>query len=131
MDVLQLGRAKLAMIITVIVAVIVIAIAFPFHQEIEAFFRQTLPAWLQANLWVQWVFSGIGVAILGGLYKLWGSSRSTPHAAPAINITNATSRSGGLRAQDGTGKGVNVQEVEVERDIDVTVTPPGNTPPKT
>lgn len=127
MDVLQLGRATLVMIITVIVAVIVIAIAFPFHQEIEAFFRQTLPAWLQANLWVQWVFSGIGVAILGGFFSLWRSSRSTPHAAV---VKGSKSRKGGILAKSTDGGGAIVEDSEAEQHI-FAINQSSNTPPKT
>lgn len=43
---------------------------------------------------------------------------------PAVRVSEAKSRSGGLAAHDETGRGVEVSKVEVERDITATSTPP-------
>ena len=82
MNAIHFGSATLIMIAFVIMVVV---IAFIFRQQIHSFFRQNLSAWLQANPWVQWVFSGIGVAIgamiLGGLH-----STLTPSPSPTPPI---------------------------------------------
>jgi hypothetical protein len=43
---------------------------------------------------------------------------------PAVRMSEAKSRSGGLAARDETGRGVEVSKVEVERDITATSMPP-------
>jgi hypothetical protein len=43
--------------------------------------------------------------------------------SPAVRVSDAESRSGGLAARDETGRGVEVSKVEVERDITATSTP--------
>ncbi len=43
---------------------------------------------------------------------------------PAVHITDAKSRSGGLRAEDTTGRGVHLERIETETDIHVTSSPP-------
>jgi hypothetical protein len=49
---------------------------------------------------------------------------SNESASPAVRVSDAKSRSGGLAARDETGRGVEVSKVEVERDITATSTPP-------
>lgn len=48
--------------------------------------------------------------------------------APGVKIEDAKSRSGGLTAEDRTGRGADVKRVEVERDIKVTSAPPPSDP---
>jgi len=97
MNAIHFGSATLIMIAFVIMVVV---IALIFRQQIHSFFRQNLSAWLQANPWVQWVFSGIGVAIgaviLGGLYSaLTPSPSPTPPAPPAQVTANHGVAAGG------------------------------------
>ena len=49
---------------------------------------------------------------------------ATAGPGPAVRVSEAKSRSGGLAARDETGRGVEVSKVEVERDITATSTPP-------
>ncbi|HVM59453.1 MAG TPA: hypothetical protein VMV72_01175 [Verrucomicrobiae bacterium] len=58
-------------------------------------------------------------------------ANDTPQT-PGVNVENAKSRTGGLSAEDHTGKGANVKGVDVDKDIRVTSSPPsrGPSPPK-
>lgn len=49
---------------------------------------------------------------------------------PGVQIEDATSKRGGILAQDQTGKGTVVRRVEVQDDIIATSTSPKDTPPK-
>lgn len=130
MNALQRGRATLA-IILVIFTMTVMGVAFLFHQEIEFFFKQDLSPWLQANPWVQWVFSGLGVAIIGaivkGLYGLWKSSPSTSRASV---VRGVESRKGGILAKNTDGQGAIVENSKAEGHI-IAISQSSNTPPKT
>lgn len=73
----------------------------------------------------------VGVKGPGGTEASIKASTQSPPIPPAVNITDIGD-AGNLRARDNTGRGANVQRVnKVEGDIDVTVTSPDNTPPKT
>lgn len=54
--------------------------------------------------------------------ELEASDESTT-PPPAVKVTDAKSRSGGLTAKDETGRGVEVSKVEVEREITATSAP--------
>ncbi|MCP5196997.1 MAG: hypothetical protein H6974_09460 [Gammaproteobacteria bacterium] len=133
MNALQSDDTTLVVIALVIMAIV---IAFVFRQKIRSFFRQNLSAWLQANPWVQWVFSGIGVvtgaAILSGLFGAWESSPPlTPSISPAAVVKDSESRKGKIWVEDATGRGAEVDHSKAESDIIVTTNPlPGNTSPK-
>ena len=49
---------------------------------------------------------------------------------PGVHIEDATSKKGGILAEDQTGKGAVVKRVEVQDDIIATSTLPKDTPPK-
>ena len=49
---------------------------------------------------------------------------------PGVQIEDATSKKGGILAQDQTGKGTVVRRVEVQDDIVATSTPPKDSGPK-
>lgn len=121
MNALQLGRATFVMI-AVIFTAIVMVIAFLFHQENLPTWLQT---WLETNPW-EWMFSGIGVIILGGLYRIWKSSPST---LPAAIVKDSESRKGGILAKDATGHGATVENSEAESHI-IAINQLSNTPPK-
>lgn len=55
----------------------------------------------------------------GGWSGEGDASDPTP-SRHGVEITNATSKSGGLKAKDATGQGVRVDQVQVEKDIEVT-----------
>ena len=57
------------------------------------------------------------------------STAPTP-PQPGVQIEDATSKRGGILAEDQTGKGTVVRRVEVQDDIIATSTPPKDTPPK-
>jgi len=65
---------------------------------------------------------------------LWGTgleidvSKEPAGPSPAVKVSEAKSRSGGVTAHDETGRGVEVSKVEVERDITATSTPPKSDP---
>jgi hypothetical protein len=48
------------------------------------------------------------------------ASNEPASPSPAVRVSEAKSRSGGLAARDETGRGVEVSKVEVERDITAT-----------
>jgi hypothetical protein len=52
------------------------------------------------------------------------ASNEPASPSPAVKVSEAKSRSGGLAERDETGRGVVVGKVEVERDITATSTPP-------
>ena len=52
------------------------------------------------------------------------ASNESASPGPAVKVSEAQSRGGGLTARDETGRGVEVSKVEVERDITATSTPP-------
>ena len=51
------------------------------------------------------------------------ASNEPASPGPAVKVSEAQSRGGGLTARDETGRGVEVSKVEVERDISATSTP--------
>ena len=57
------------------------------------------------------------------------ASNESAAAAPGVSVKDAKSRSGGLVAEDATGRGAEVEKVRVEGDIKVTSAPPKE-PPK-
>ena len=58
-----------------------------------------------------------------------GSNQAAPD--PAVTVKDATSRKGGLSADDATGRGANVERVDVESDIRVSSSAPWDKkPPK-
>jgi hypothetical protein len=59
------------------------------------------------------------------------ASNNPPRITPGVKIEGAKSRSGGLLAEDKTGRGAEVNQVDVKDDILVTSAPPGeNLDPK-
>lgn len=72
----------------------------------------------------------VGIKGPGGTEASIKASTQSPPITPAVNITDAESEAGNLRAQDGTGRGANVQRVKVKGDIEAASTLPEHTPPK-
>ena len=52
------------------------------------------------------------------------ASNEPASPSPAVRVSEAKSRSGGVTARDETGRGVEMSKVKAERDITATSTPP-------
>jgi hypothetical protein len=56
---------------------------------------------------------------------------TNPSPRPGVQATNITSRSGGVRATDETGRGTDVDTVDAYKDVSITTRQPqANLPPK-
>ena len=64
----------------------------------------------------------------GGLGLEVDASNTAPPPVAAVRVEDVKSRSGGLVAQDDTGRGADVKKVDVERDVHVTSAPPKDDP---
>jgi hypothetical protein len=60
-------------------------------------------------------FKGYGVAT---------TDESSNHVAPGVRVREATSREGGLNAEDQSGRGVDLRKIDTRTDINVTNAPP-------
>jgi len=58
------------------------------------------------------------------------ASKDSPVGPPAIQGKDITSRQGGVNVADGTGKGVDLQQVDAEKDINITTSTPGRSSSK-
>jgi len=61
--------------------------------------------------------------------ELDASNEPTP-PSPGVRVRDATSEGGGLLAEDGTGRGADVEKVKVKDDILVSSSPPPSADPK-
>lgn len=49
---------------------------------------------------------------------------SNPEPRPGVRLEDATSRHGGAKVRDNTGRGAEVRKLDVDKDIDVSSAPP-------
>ena len=66
-----------------------------------------------------------GKASLKGPWGLGLTVEGANDPSPGVRVEDARSRSGGLAADDKTGRGAHVSHVETEKDIKVTSNSPG------
>ncbi len=83
--------------------------------------------------WIEWVFSGIGVAVGAALCSwIWQRRRKATGALPVgARISDSTSRSGGATAIDETGRGAVVENSTVAGELSArSSVPKADTTPK-
>jgi|GEM_PF-3976513 len=74
--------------------------------------------------WIEWVFSGVGVAVGAAILSwAWQRYRKEQNGTPAgVRISGSTSRSGGAKAVDETGSGAVIEDTDVEGELSATST---------
>ena len=76
------------------------------------------------------IFRKGGKGKIKGLFGMGLEVKGDNATPPAVQVTDVTSRTGSLTAEDRTGNGAAVTRADVAGDIRVSSTPPGNPPPK-
>jgi hypothetical protein len=100
-----MNSATMAVLVIVLFALVIVAVVQVFRQKIKA--KVKGPAGMSLEV---------------------DASNAPPVPVAAVRVEDIKSRSGGLVAEDATGRGVDVKKVEVERDVRVTSSPPKDAP---